>query len=776
MQNRWSRSGKSLLQLVKSDRETARLWLLRIPEVDTLIGKPDRLWCTDFLNRVAKEDPRMAQNMVLSLPDGMSKVPETERHRYQVVLSKLGFQPLSFLPDLSVALIDLLTVFNDAQLIRFVMQAQDIFKDNPQKGRTFLKRSSETSQRAAEALHEGVSLSSLSPILTYYARAHCHHTVIIRSGGQKSFVDGVHIYLPDRLSLGQGEAVDRLAYRVLTARNVGFLEFGSLDLVLEDIEGPWLSAREGELPLERCFRSFPNTQLAKDLFWIVEHRRIETKTRAKYPGVARAMDELGQVWRPKRPNLNDAQPVEELVEALYRIGIGEAGVHLQHPQAALVFETLKPLVLSPADSVADSIRTLVSCYESAYQLMRQTQASDQEDYSALQPEPLRGAVSLSMMDEADRQKELLVHDTLTELRATDGTADLAEARRIAEDYFTQADFLERLEAPSGVLRDPKAEDDDSTGLRKATLQEGVEHVGEGILYPEWDMRIDDIKPDWTQVFECQVSAGSLDFVTQTKLDFGIEIHKLRRVFESLRPEGLQRRHGLEDGDIIDIDRAIEARLDKRMGLMPSPRLYSAIRTEHRDTAVAFLVDMSSSTNDLANDDTKRILDVEKEALIVLSEAIDALGDAFAIYGYSGFGRSQVAFYIAKNFDDPWNEDSQSRVGQMRWMMENRDGAAIRHCASKLKDRSERHRLMILLSDGKPLDCGCVDYADAYAQADTHAAILEARQQGVHVFCITVDPYGQKYLKELYGEGGYTVIEQVSALPERLPAIYHRLTS
>ena len=133
------------------------------------------------------------------------------------------------------------------------------------------------------------------------------------------------------------------------------------------------------------------------------------------------------------------------------------------------------------------------------------------------------------------------------------------------------------------MRDPKAEDDDSTGLHKATLQEGVEHVGEGILYPEWDMRIDDIKPDWTQVFECQVSAGSLDFVTQTKLDFGIEIHKLRRVFESLRPEGLQRRHGLEDGDIIDIDRAIEARLDKRMGLLPSPRLYS-IRTEHRDTA------------------------------------------------------------------------------------------------------------------------------------------------------------------------------------------------
>jgi nitric oxide reductase activation protein len=213
-----------------------------------------------------------------------------------------------------------------------------------------------------------------------------------------------------------------------------------------------------------------------------------------------------------------------------------------------------------------------------------------------------------------------------------------------------------------------------------------------------------------------------------------------------------------------------------MKITPSNRVYSEKRRQDRDTAVAFLVDMSSSTNELASEDSKRILDVEKEALIVLSEAIDALGDAFAIYGYSGFSRSQVAFYVAKRFDDGWDENSQRRVGRLKWMMENRDGAAIRHCTEKLLERPERYRLMILLSDGKPLDCGCEDYSDAYAQADTRAAILEARQKGVRVFCITVDPYGQQYLRDLYGEGGYTVIEDVNNLPDRLPAIYHRLTS
>ena len=87
--------------------------------------------------------------------------------------------------------------------------------------------------------------------------------------------------------------------------------------------------------------------------------------------------------------------------------------------------------------------------------MRQISEDGVDDYTALESDATRGEVSLSMMDDAERQKERLVHETLAELRETDEAADLAQARRIAEDYFTQADFLERLEAPSGVLRDPQ---------------------------------------------------------------------------------------------------------------------------------------------------------------------------------------------------------------------------------------------------------------------------------------------------------------------------------
>jgi len=167
--------------------------------------------------------------------------------------------------------------------------------------------------------------------------------------------------------------------------------------------------------------------------------------------------------------------------------------------------------------------------------------------------------------------------------------------------------------------------------------------------------------------------------------------------------------------------------------------------------------------------------VEREALVVTAEAVHALGDVCAIYGYSGYGRDQVAFYVAKDFADPFDDAVRQRIGRIGWKMENRDGAAIRHATAKLSAWPARIKLLVLLSDGKPLDCGCDHYADTYAQADTRMALQEARKAQVHPFCITVDPHGRDYLRWMYGEGGYTIIDRVGALPERLPAVYRRLT-
>lgn len=721
--------------------------------------------------------------MVEELPRCIARLSEGDRPRYFTVL----FEVVKRQPGMALLLaqetVGLMEVLEDGPLIRFLLEAISIHAINPQKAKRFLKRESQSGQESQHTLRGGVPLSKVQSVLTLYARGHCGKSVQIRSGGGNSFTDGKHIYLPDEIHLGLGEEFDRLAYRVLTARNVGYLEFGSLDLVLEDIVGNWCAPRAEELPIERFFRSFPNTRLAKDLFLIFENKRIETRICLEYPGIERAMKNLGEKWRPERATRPSLQPVEELVEALYRESMHGEEIEIKHSKVERPFLILKGLLdFSDSASVHDSIRATQNAFKLAYELMRQSQdirrtgETEIDAYSGIESNPFEAKLTVSAMEKGDRKRELEVQRILQNLRDSQEEATLNDARKItSEEYFAQAEFLERVASPSGPLRNAEEDSKNDNPSRKSTLTEGVESIFDSVTYQEWDMTIEDFKPDWAQVVECRLSLGSESIVAKIQEDYGAEIKQLRRFFESLRPDESRRTYGLEEGDELDMDRVIQSRVARRQGLQPSTRIYSQHRRQIRDTAVAFLLDMSSSTNELANKDGKRILDVEKEALTIMAEAIDALGDSFAVYGYSGYSRSQVAFYIAKDFNEPWNKEAQRRVGQMSWMMENRDGAAIRHCTAKLNQHPARNRLLILLSDGKPLDCGCDEYSDNYAQADTRAAILEAKQKGVRSFCITVDPYGQKYLANMYGPNGYTVIDNVNTLPMRLPVIYRRLT-
>jgi nitric oxide reductase activation protein len=167
-----------------------------------------------------------------------------------------------------------------------------------------------------------------------------------------------------------------------------------------------------------------------------------------------------------------------------------------------------------------------------------------------------------------------------------------------------------------------------------------------------------------------------------------------------------------------------------------------------------------------------VVDVEREGLILLCEALEAIGDQYAIYGYSGQGRQAVDFVILKDFEDPAGR-AMPRIGGITPLQQNRDGAAIRHATRKLSARDARVRLLVLLSDGKPLDDA---YADEYALEDTKMALREARMRGIDPFCITVDREADDYLRRMYGDVQFVVIDRVAALPERLPRIYRRLTT
>ena len=70
-----------------------------------------------------------------------------------------------------------------------------------------------------------------------------------------------------------------------------------------------------------------------------------------------------------------------------------------------------------------------------------------------------------------------------------------------------------------------------------------------------------------------------------------------------------------------------------------------------------------------------------------------------------------------------------------------------------------------------------DYGDSrYAREDTKMALRHAKLAGITPFCITIDRESEEQLRDMYGEVGYTIIDDVLSLPERMPAIYRRLAT
>ena len=149
------------------------------------------------------------------------------------------------------------------------------------------------------------------------------------------------------------------------------------------------------------------------------------------------------------------------------------------------------------------------------------------------------------------------------------------------------------------------------------------------------------------------------------------------------------------------------------------------------------------------------------------------GTQYALYAYSGQGRHSVEMLIIKDFDERLGSTTAQRLGGLGPRQQNRDGAAIRHAVSKLRAREVKTRLLVLLSDGRPLDG---DYKDEYSLEDTKAALREARRHGIDPFCVTIDREADGYLRRMYGDVQYTVIDRIESLPARLPRIYQRLAT
>jgi len=169
---------------------------------------------------------------------------------------------------------------------------------------------------------------------------------------------------------------------------------------------------------------------------------------------------------------------------------------------------------------------------------------------------------------------------------------------------------------------------------------------------------------------------------------------------------------------------------------------------------------------------RRVLDVEKEALLALAAGLDACGDEHAILAFTSRRRESVWVRTVKGYDEPLDARVARRILALRPGHYTRMGAAVRHAARGLAERPRGHRLLLLLTDGKPNDSD--HYEGRYAVEDTRMAIREARRAGTRVFGITVDREARDYFPHIFGPGAFAISPDISRLPTALPAIYRQM--
>lgn len=618
-----------------------------------------------------------------------------------------------------------------------------------------------------------------------------------------------------------------------------------LKLAVEHQEHGHHHGHSNPTELSRYFGLFPNRRLALDIFSILESARIEAHVLHGYRGIASAYRTLQKQALLFRQEIIYLPAREAVLELMIRVSLGAAGeirVPADYADAAVQILGQLGSVSTPKVTVEDTAEATLRIYRllakvandyldenqfvtidgGAFRSNRSRDSShwpeDENDEDTFTLPPLSGRerdylspqgvdyrgefrpelaqlLSQPRVNAREERKQLTAEELADLLRSQrspirrdseeEGEEQDPQTEQMAQNLMRE---LERRDPRmQSVQRHSSSQPDDDQGPLTATQPNSF-------VYDEWDVFGNQYRARWCKVYENVMPAGDLNFYRQTLLAYRGLSKQIRAEFEQVAPEIYRKEKRLPDGTDHDLDAAIEALTDLRIGVSPSEKIFWRQFRLERDIAVAFLLDMSGSTgesigrsagvahfidgNEAMERSQRRIIDVEKEAITLLIDALEAIGDRYGVYGFSGHGRDNVEFYVIKDLGESFTADVAKRLGRIGPLHATRMGAAIRHTTSKLRQEQAGSKFLFLISDGRPQDRGYSQESSekSYALHDTRMALIEARREGIHPFCLTVDKEGNDYLRTMMDDFSYEVLADVSLLPHRLPQLYRRLTT
>lgn len=660
-------------------------------------------------------------------------------------------------------------------------------------------------------------LEKIGEVLRLYTKALTGHEIrLIPRGGSSARGAGwvtpsddgkaISLMLPTKIDRFPSERENFAWYKVIVTHQAGHAEFGTFEFSLRRASRlfqDWRPSLAEKLSADRTADDrhalrelFPDPLLGMTIFDCVEDARVDGKVLRRYPGIESAYRQVAARVLAERPRLGALPLREALVEGLVQASLGATPLR-EAP------EGLQPALASALDHqsrVNDASATVEDAAEAALRI-----------YQIAAALPNVVADDDCCHDHEHEQHHRDSEDEPTPDRLNESVKNPEELPFKAPpevEFRLQMDesLLDRKEQKSNADNQPPDEIIESEADGPLQRDEPFCY-----LYPEWDFRAGAFKDRWCRVRERVMEEGTSDFYTETLSEYRWLVSQVRARFEHFLPELFRKVTRRYDGEDVDLDQLIDRVVDLQAGATPSEKIYWRRERTQRDVAVALLLDMSATTNEYVQmeaaravrpamataqsysqylgqiasgvDDRgkplrKRTIDIEKQAAIVLLQALESIGDSYAVYAFSGSGRGDVDFHVVKDFAEPLSQRIARRVDGIAPAHATRMGAAIRHAVRKLERVEAQTRLLFLVSDGRPYDR---DYGrDAndqdYAVHDTRQALREAARRKIRPFCLTVDKEGADYMRAMCEDLPYEVVTRVEDLPISLITAYPKITA
>ncbi|MBN1412851.1 MAG: hypothetical protein JW969_18565 [Spirochaetales bacterium] len=696
---------------------------------------------------------------------------------------------------------------NWALLSQWFSRAEDLFTSNRSEEATqFLLLRSKESRRLLGM--NNVVLDDYKKVLKIYCASLSGRDMLILGLNLSQFnmktpyTDGTSIFLPDEIGFFTNPELNERTYTALAAIQAASIQMGTFTLDLEKIsfrtelqdryglllpaikdnvnrqyKGIAQSVREredGELEVvfpndkkilvlntehEKLFYSFPSPDFAKELFTLVENTRIEIRLAGRYPGLKEDFELTNTHLFKARPGVRVNEKDDRLkkfmavLECLIQYSLkNKIKAEINDPELLKIIQDVintYRIIYKPGKKVEDSASVLFQLYNLFYDNFPITGYFTRNDARDLFPQSVKPSYFPEIVQ--DITPDLLKENEANQFVPEEGEGEMT------------------IDLTS--MRESDARPDD---LRQAVLN-GTYKL---YRYPEYNYTKKGYEENHCILFESVLpSMGDAEFYQKTMATHKLIYKRIKKRFLLMKPDEMEYVRRWYSGDDIHLTDALDYSIGLARGETVDDKIYVRKIKNNRDIAVALLIDSSSST-DTPVYGTK-IIDIEKQALCLLAGALSIVEDPFGIFSFYSMGRQRVFMNILKDFHEPWTGETQKRIESLNPYASNRDGCAIRHITERLKQRTERTRLLILLSDGIPADLGYGGSGSSdttvYAIEDTRRAIIECRKENIIPYCITIDKYAKKYISHLYGDYHHTILSDVTRLPEHLSRLYYRLT-